>query len=93
MVKKEISANLKASEAFTSKNFNEEYIQSAHGRVKEKLKGLNKAELILGFEFILDELLSARDLDAYYKQFEEKVELEDLFDPEGIINIENHLGR
>jgi len=57
------------------------------------LNNLNNEELILGVEFILDGLIAQREYDAYSKQFEEKVELEDVFESEAIANIENHLAR
>lgn len=93
LVKNEIGSNLKVHENLESKHFKEEYIQGAYDRVKAKLNNLNNAELILGFEFVVNGLIAERQYDAYLKQFEEKVELEDVFEPEAIANIENHLGR
>ncbi|OAL80337.1 hypothetical protein [Acinetobacter terrae] len=93
IVKKEIESNLRVQENFELDNFKEEYTQNSYDRVKEKLKNLNNAELLLGFEFILDELIHERAYKYHIKQFEEKVDLEDLFDAEAISNIENHLSR
>lgn len=93
LVKNEIKSNLKVQENFDSKSFKEEYIQNAYDRIKAKLNNLNNEELILGVEFILDGLIAQREYDAYSKQFEEKVELEDVFESEAIANIENHLAR
>ncbi|MEK5768648.1 hypothetical protein, partial [Acinetobacter schindleri] len=78
LVKNEIKSNLKVQENFDSKSFKEEYIQNAYDRIKAKLNNLNNEELILGVEFILDGLIAQREYDAYSKQFEEKVELEDV---------------
>ncbi|MGC3818629.1 hypothetical protein [Acinetobacter sp. G11] len=93
IIQNEIGEKLKSLENFESKEFSKEYTQDAYERVKGKLKILNKEEMILGLEYVLDRLIAERLHNEYLEQFEEKVELEDIYDSVAISNIENYLGR
>lgn len=93
IIKDTVSRHLKRDGNLGAEKFKEGYIQDADQRVKEKLEYLNKPELILGFEYILDHMIEKEEAQSHYKQFEDKVTIEDLFDSETIANIENHFYR
>jgi phosphoribosyl-ATP pyrophosphohydrolase len=74
-------------------NFINDYKSETLNRVKQKLSLLKNPDLILGFEYILDEMIAKKIEDFYFEKIaeEEKVELSDVFDNEALSNIDNYL--
>lgn len=87
-----IHDKLVGSEDFFERGFVNRYKAEAKNRVEEKLRYLNNPDLILGFEYVLDEMLEEQHYNIKMAE-QDEVELSDIFSPEEIANIENKLDK
>lgn len=90
-----IRQRLEELEGFHEEDFVLRYKKESINRILTKIRSLNDPYIILGFEYVLDQILAEEKVKADFDKLasEEKVELSDLYDSVTIANIENSLSK